>query len=109
MLGAGQTAGDFEALVERSGGKRSEQAEDGSGWWPSLNLLQCAVGYAHGIVVHAKDERSDVEDVALGEAREEGGVLTGLVESFVDVVRVGGWDGFHAHEDQFPSRGGDEV
>src|SRR5712692_3788924 len=109
VFGAGQAAGGFEAFVERRGGERREQAEDGQAWRPSLNLVQGALGYTGGVVVHAKDEGGDGEDVALGEALEHGGILTGLVETFVDVFEVGGVDGLHADEDPLATRGGDEV
>src|SRR5260370_26073295 len=59
--------------------------------------------------VYGEDEGSDGEDVALGEALEGGGGLTGLVEAFVDVFEVGGVDGLHADEDPLAAGGGDEV
>src|SRR5713101_9660604 len=109
VFGAGQTACGFQALVKRRGGQRSQQAEDGQSWRPGLNLVQGALGNAGGVVVHAENERGDSEDVALRETLEDGGVLTGLVETLVDVFQVGGVDGLHADEDPFAARGGNEV
>ena len=43
------------------------------------------------------------------QAFEHGGVLAGLVESFIYVFEVGGIDGLHADEDPLAAGGGDEV
>src|ERR1700730_12592571 len=109
VLRARQSPGCLQPFVKGRGGQRGEQAEDGQAWRPGANLLQRSVCDTHGVVVHAEDEGSDGEDVALGEALEDGGVLAGLVETFVDVFEVGGVDGLHADEDPFATGGGDEV
>src|SRR5439155_3847123 len=101
--------GCFQALVELGCGQRRQQAEDGETRGPSANLFECALGDGGGVVVHAEDKRSNRVNVAFGEALEHGGVLTGLVESLVDVFEIDGVDGFHADEDPLASRSGDQV
>src|SRR6266849_1979232 len=106
---AGQAAGGLEPFVKGRGGQGSKQAEDGQSWRPVLYFVQGALGDAGGVVVHAENEGSNREHVALSEALENGGVLTGLVETFVDVFEVGGVDGLHADENPFPPCRRDEV
>ena len=72
-------------------------------------MLQCAFADAHGVIVHAEDERSNRVHVALGEALEHCGILAGLVEPFVDIFEIGGINGLHADEDPLATRRGDQI
>ena len=107
VFGSRQAAGGFEPFVKRCGRQRGEQAKDRQPWRPGANLFQRAIGDAHSIVVHAKNERGNREDIALRQALEYGGILTGLVETFIHVFQIGRVDGFHADEDPLAAGGRD--
>src|SRR5258706_2493089 len=66
MFGPSQAARGCETLQKRSARQRREQAEDRKPGGPGADLLECALGGADGIVIHAEDEGSDGVDIALG-------------------------------------------
>ena len=99
MLGARQSPGGFQPFVKRGRGQRREQSKNGQPCGPGANFLESALGDADGVVVHAENERSDGVNVAGGKPFQNRGIFAGLVETLVDVGKVGRVDGLHADED----------
>src|SRR6266851_9534476 len=95
VLGARQSPGSFPPLVKRSRGQRRKQSKNGQPRGPGANFLESALGDAYGVVVHAENKRSDGVNVAGGKPFQNSGIFAGLVETLVDVGKVGRVDGLH--------------
>src|SRR5260370_36852821 len=99
MLGARQAPGSFQPFVKRSRRQWREQSKNGQPRGPGANFFQRAFRDAYGVVIHAENKRSDGVNVASGQPLQYGGVFAGLVETLVDVGKIGGIDGLHADKD----------
>src|SRR6267154_828040 len=109
MLGARQSPSRFQPFVKRSRGQWREQSKNGQPRRPGANLLESALGFADGVVVHAENKRCDGVNVAGGKPFQNSGIFAGLVETLVDVGKICGIDGLHADEDPFAASGGKWV
>src|SRR5215472_19233737 len=109
VLRTSEPPSGFQPFVERRRWQWRYQAKDRQPRRPTANFLQSSLRYARLVIVHAEDKRGDCINVTLGEAIKHCGILTWLVEAFLNVAKVGWIDGFHPDEDPLATRGGYQI